>query len=428
MIKNYITTVFLAFICAMSITHLSAQEKTEKYKIVVVEKVVDADGNVTEKQIVKEGAEAKALMEEMEKEGENTWISKNGDEIDLSGKKHKMITKEQMRIKTINDDGIEKVIEWDGEGEMPDEMKELMKKEGITFPQNQENTIDVEVDMEDAANTEKKIIRIKKNENGEEELMEFELEGDEIPDDVQKILDEHGIDLKSVQSDNEQKKVIKIMRSENGDNDEMPEDIQKILDEHGIDLNSLETKEGQKKVIKIMKDGNGEDEVMEYELKGDEMPEDVQKILDEHGIDLDNIQDVDGDKKVIKIIKKEERGSSKKGQLGVLIENHPDGVLVTEVMEDSGAQEAGIQKGDVINAVNGEEVTTLQELVQAIKDHKANDTVKIDFLRENENQSKDVVLKEKLSVFEFETWDEVMDKGKVTKEIRIEKEIIKEKR
>ena len=364
------------------------------------------------------------MLEEMEKEGEHQWINKNGEKMNLEGQKYKLVKKGETKIKILDS----KTIEWDGDGEMPEEIKKMVEEGDGRLHVQQGKIIDVDINADENG---KKLIKIKKDNSGQEKLIEFELEGDKISEDVQKILDENGLDLKFSNRGEGEEKFIMISEKLNDmdfEIDGVSSDIQKVLKENNIDWNDLTSEGGQKKIIKIKTNDGEEDEITEYELEGDEIPEDIQKILDENGIDLDELKADTGDKSVKKVIKirKEER-SSKKGQLGVLIENHPDGILVTEVMEDSGAEDAGLLKGDIITSVNDVKVTTLQGLVEEIKSFTANEVVKIDFIRNNENHSKEVVLKERKSAFEFETWEDVMNKGKVKKEIRIEKEIIKEK-
>ncbi|MBT8190086.1 MAG: PDZ domain-containing protein [Bacteroidia bacterium] len=189
MIKNYFTVCLLALFSALSISHLSAQEVKETKKVIVIEKKVDEDGNVTEKKIVKEGKEAEKHLKEA---GENIWISKDGENVKVTEKKaYKMVV--------LDDDGKEKVIEWNGEGEMPEELKGIMKEHDL------EMYMDVEVEVGDE---EHKDIKIITKGNGNEEVIELELEGDELPDDVKKMLEEKGINIFMMDGDHEDIKVI----------------------------------------------------------------------------------------------------------------------------------------------------------------------------------------------------------------------------
>ena len=60
-----------------------------------------------------------------------------------------------------------------------------------------------------------------------------------------------------------------------------------------------------------------------------------------------------------------------------------EGALVTEVAADSPAAEAGIQAGDVITSFDGEEITSADDLIQAIHSSEIGQRVEIIFWRGN---------------------------------------------
>jgi C-terminal processing protease CtpA/Prc len=64
-----------------------------------------------------------------------------------------------------------------------------------------------------------------------------------------------------------------------------------------------------------------------------------------------------------------------------------EGVLIAEVLEDSPAEEAGLEDGDVVTAVDGEEMESVNELVEAIRDRSPGDDVKIDILRDGRRRT-----------------------------------------
>jgi len=187
MLNHLLTIAILVFLSAFSLSTLTAQQKSEEHKIIIIEKEIDDDGNVTEKKVVKEGAEAKAYMEKMKKEGENTWTTEDGEVISLKGKKAKMIKKQAYKVRIEDDNGEVRVLSWDGEGEMPEELKKIMEEEGL---------------MDKMGEGKKKSrIRIKKNEGTEEKLLEFDFEGDELPEDMAKILQQEGIELEQLENE-----------------------------------------------------------------------------------------------------------------------------------------------------------------------------------------------------------------------------------
>ena len=67
--------------------------------------------------------------------------------------------------------------------------------------------------------------------------------------------------------------------------------------------------------------------------------------------------------------------------LGVTTTPSVDGVVVSGINPNSGAEAAGIQDGDLIVAVDGKLITTQTELGAAIRAHKAGDTIQVTFDR-----------------------------------------------
>jgi serine protease Do len=70
------------------------------------------------------------------------------------------------------------------------------------------------------------------------------------------------------------------------------------------------------------------------------------------------------------------------------------GALITEVAAGSPADEAGIQAGDVITGFEGEEITSADDLIQAIQSHEIGQSVKITFWRGDSQNTTLVTLAE----------------------------------
>ena len=64
-----------------------------------------------------------------------------------------------------------------------------------------------------------------------------------------------------------------------------------------------------------------------------------------------------------------------------------EGVLIAEVLDDSPAEEAGLEDGDVVTAIDGEEMDSVKELVEAIRDRSPGDEVRIDILRDGRRRT-----------------------------------------
>ena len=70
-----------------------------------------------------------------------------------------------------------------------------------------------------------------------------------------------------------------------------------------------------------------------------------------------------------------------------------EGVYVAEVVEGGAAEEAGIEKGDVITSVDGKQVTKMAELQEVIAQKRPGDKVSVTWLHNKKKQSKTVTLK-----------------------------------
>lgn len=74
--------------------------------------------------------------------------------------------------------------------------------------------------------------------------------------------------------------------------------------------------------------------------------------------------------------------------------NMPVGVYITEVSEGSASEKAGLQSGDIITAVDGEEVETAEELNAKKNTHTAGDTIEITYMRNGREKTTDITLDE----------------------------------
>ncbi len=59
------------------------------------------------------------------------------------------------------------------------------------------------------------------------------------------------------------------------------------------------------------------------------------------------------------------------------------GVYIVDVVENSGAKEAGVKKGDIIYGLNGAKVVNSKDLIIQLSRYKAGDTITLNVLREN---------------------------------------------
>ena len=96
---------------------------------------------------------------------------------------------------------------------------------------------------------------------------------------------------------------------------------------------------------------------------------------------------------------------SDKGYLGIFMQDLNDqladyfevdeGVLITKVEEDTPAEEAGLKAGDVIVAIDGEEIGSSNDAGEIIADHEKGDKVDIAVIRKGVKKNFAAVLDER---------------------------------
>ncbi len=102
-------------------------------------------------------------------------------------------------------------------------------------------------------------------------------------------------------------------------------------------------------------------------------------------------------------------GVVQRGLLGVFIEDisattaddlgldEVAGVLITRISEDSGADNAGMQIGDVIIAINGYETKNASSLQEILGQLRPGNKVSLDYIRDGESRQVDIILKNKIN-------------------------------
>jgi len=88
----------------------------------------------------------------------------------------------------------------------------------------------------------------------------------------------------------------------------------------------------------------------------------------------------------------EQQQQQERAWMGVLFARTPDGLTIAQVIADSAADKAGLKRSDVIKAVNGTAVETVQELRDQIKDKNVGDTITLSIERDGQAQDVSVTL------------------------------------
>lgn len=79
--------------------------------------------------------------------------------------------------------------------------------------------------------------------------------------------------------------------------------------------------------------------------------------------------------------------SGNRAMLGVTTESGDEGVEITNVTEESGADKAGLKEGDLILKVDEEKIAKPDDLTKAIRAHKPGDKVKVTYKRDKKEMT-----------------------------------------
>ncbi len=265
------------------------------------------------------------------------------------------------------------------------------------------------------AQVEKKII-IKKtiDENGVETIEKTVIEGDKVTvttgDDVKEeinISDEINVDV-DITEDGTHKKVIKIIK--NGEVEEIVIDG----DSENIIINGEESNDKNINIFKFEGDSEGfedlpddiKEKIKEVMPEGDfsEGDKKMKVIIDSKEVEIseldgeedifiiENVEDLDkafewntedNQRIIIKTLGDDEED---KAFLGVWPgEDTENGVQLGGVVEESAAEKAGLQEGDVITSMNGQSVNSFQDLIQVMNGTAIGDEMKIEYTRDGQN-------------------------------------------
>ncbi|MFQ6607867.1 MAG: S1C family serine protease [Fidelibacterota bacterium] len=200
--------------------------------------------------------------------------------------------------------------------------------------------------------------------------------------------------------------------------------------EDRVDKYTLSTDDDHLKIVCEVEDGichivlnkDGDTEEFEFSIDDlDDLGTSLQEILEKTDIDLnlnitdlDDLDDFTGKRKHHMAMMKHHRGSWLGVYLQPLTEQLRDyfrvkddsGVLVSEVVEDSPAEKAGIEAGDVIIAVGENKISNQDDVVKSIFAREEGDEVEITIIRKGRQKtltatlsSREVNFPEKLFMF-----------------------------
>jgi membrane-associated protease RseP (regulator of RpoE activity) len=205
------------------------------------------------------------------------------------------------------------------------------------------------------------------------------------PEDVQAqidaILAQHGVDQEGA---HKRHKVIELVND--GDNDFV---FVKRSDDVSVDLT-----DGKATVV-IKKDDNGEVQVIEetFDLAdGADIDVLIDELMTEHGIEPG---DAEVHKKIIKLDRKFTRIEDEKPRMGFMASAQEQGWEILSVVADSGAAEAGMQKGDLVISIDGQSTAKsglgLTEFIAM--DHQEGEVSEVTVKRNGQEMTFEVVSK-----------------------------------
>lgn len=176
-----------------------------------------------------------------------------------------------------------------------------------------------------------------------------------------------------------------------------------------VEVDMEEDKDGKMMIIEIDKDG--EKEVIKWHGDGD-MSEELKKELKEKGVQIEKLHEHHGfnfevhENKPflgvvgVKTVEEVHEDGEKKE-----VTESTAGAVIGDVVEDSAAEKAGLQKGDVITKINDKDVADFSDLAEILGSYKVDDKVNIAFNRDGKPMTAEAKLKSHPGIFRGEHFE-----------------------
>ena len=75
-----------------------------------------------------------------------------------------------------------------------------------------------------------------------------------------------------------------------------------------------------------------------------------------------------------------------RAMLGVVTEGHEKGAVIKQITKESGADKAGLKKGDILTKIDDKEIETTDDVTTIIRSHKPGDKVSVNIIRDGKEQ------------------------------------------
>ncbi len=371
---------------------------------------VDADDDTTERNIkimtVKDGEEQEIEWEDqgeipaevkkmLSEKGIDLQILQSGSDqektVSVTVEGDNDSTERSIKIITKKDGEEPLEMNWQDNGQIPADIQELLEKEGVDIKimtesddkSSSQQNVNVNVSKKEIDGIIERTIEIDIDENGERQKLKWRDDGT-VPEDIQKKLDELGIDINDHLGHHEhdggsehifmvESGDLLLEENENGnqqirvsmvDGNGIPDGVKALLDEAGVNIEELGGGTQEVNHVMIVKQ-NGDSDAKTIQWNGDGvMPEDMQVIIEESTA----------------LLKGE--STPNKTQLGIMIEELDSGIKVSDVIKDSAAEEVGILPGDIITHADGIQMHSIESLLSTIATKEVHDQVELSLNRD----------------------------------------------
>ncbi len=177
--------------------------------------------------------------------------------------------------------------------------------------------------------------------------------------------------------------------------------VQTITDEDGTVKKTVVKDKDVSTYLEELSDLNIEGENLEINIRGDIEDANDETILfvrearsdNSDGDDLHTVHITVGESTDVNNVGK----STKRALLGIYSEKHEDGVLITRIVPESGAEKAGLISGDIITALDGQTMIKVGDITRAISAHQPGETIQVNYLRNGSPAQLTATLGEKKS-------------------------------
>ncbi len=75
-----------------------------------------------------------------------------------------------------------------------------------------------------------------------------------------------------------------------------------------------------------------------------------------------------------------------RAMLGVVTEGHEKGAVIKQITKESGADKAGLKKGDILTKIDNKEIESTDDVTEIIRSHKPGDKVSVNIIRDGKEQ------------------------------------------